>query len=150
MLNSLSAAEWVAKDNIATVSDHLAPCVDNPVDFSSFAPILRIIVSLLDAQSSQAGASLLHALALIVDNWETAHLSCASCAFPEHPATHADSRVDPLGVRVMEQDSDRLSSTVEALEVLNLDSVRGDSLTRASVTHIDCKILFNLNKISHL
>ena len=119
----------------------LTPGVNDPVDISSLLPVPGVVVAAFDGQSPEDGTSLLHFPALVANNGQPAELAGVARAFAHNPSWDADRCLDVLDVGVVEHDSDGLSTTM-SLEVLELDSVRADCLSCASVSHFSAVFAF--------
>ncbi len=105
--------------DICSRTDKLTPSVDDPVNFCCLSPVASIVVALLDANGAQDGAKLLHVFALVVNDWQLAHLASILGRLAPDPASHVDSLLFPLNLSMGQKAAKGLSPTMYIREILN-------------------------------
>ena len=104
-------------------SDDVAPSLNNPVNLGGLLPVGRIVVALLDADCAQASTKLLHLFALVVDDWELAHLASLFCGFAPQPSWKTHTVFGPLLSCVEKHGSQRLWPSMHRVKILNSHSL---------------------------
>ena len=116
--------------------DTIIPSVEDPVDFCSLLPVLRIVVAIFNAKRAEDGHCLGHFFPIPVNDgkekpklivWLSRYL------LPD-PSGHRHSRIGPSLASVEEHGTNRLRTPM-SFEILNLNTVRNYAVSRGTASH---------------